>query len=47
MDNTICCTRCETPVSFDDVCEGYFAVCPHHEEDLYEFETMLLSNLRR
>jgi hypothetical protein len=33
------CRRCETPVVFDDVSEGYFAVCPEHDEDLYVFET--------
>ena len=32
------CHRCKTPVTFDDVSEGYYAVCPEHYEDLYEFE---------
>ena len=33
------CRRCETPVIYIDVSEGYFAVCPEHDEDLYKFET--------
>lgn len=35
----VVCSRCETPVTFENVSEGYYAVCPWHEEDLYEFET--------
>jgi hypothetical protein len=34
----VCC-RCYTPVTFDSVADGYFAVCPEHEEDLSLFET--------
>jgi hypothetical protein len=34
----ITCLRCGTAVSFEDVTEGYFAVCPNHDEDLYEIE---------
>jgi hypothetical protein len=33
------CVRCGTAVVFVDVSEGYFAVCPRHDEDLFEFET--------
>jgi hypothetical protein len=33
------CNRCNTEVSFDDVSPDYYAVCPHHDEDLYKFET--------
>lgn len=33
----VCC-RCETPVSFEDVSQGYYAACPAHNEDLYSFE---------
>jgi len=33
------CLRCGTKVSFENVSEGYFAVCPQHDEDLYEIET--------
>lgn len=32
------CNRCNTPVEFQDVTPGYFAWCPHHDEDLYKFE---------
>ena len=35
----VVCARCETPVSFTDVSSGYFAVCPQHDEDLFQFET--------
>ena len=38
---TTVCARCETPVEFGEVSKGYFAVCPVHDEDLYEFETTL------
>lgn len=34
------CRRCGTPVSYDDVSPGYFAVCPEHDEDLYLIETV-------
>jgi hypothetical protein len=39
MGNNHVCARCNTPVEFSDVSEGYFATCPNHDEDLYEFET--------
>ncbi len=32
------CKRCGTVVVFSDVSEGYYAVCPYHDEDLFEFE---------
>jgi hypothetical protein len=32
------CSRCLTPVNFDDVTLGYFATCPEHDEDLNEWE---------
>lgn len=32
------CSRCLTPVTFDDVTLGYFATCPEHDEDLDEWE---------
>ena len=35
----IICQRCGTKVSFKNVSEGYYAVCPAHDEDLYEIET--------
>lgn len=35
----IICSRCKSPVSFEDVSEHYFAVCLEHDEDLFEFET--------
>lgn len=34
------CARCYTPVSYEDVSDGYYAVCNQHYEDLYKFETM-------
>ena len=33
------CKRCDTVVVFIDVTPGYYAVCPRHDEDLYQFET--------
>lgn len=30
--------RCETPVAFENVTDGYYAVCPQHDEDLYHTE---------
>ncbi len=33
------CARCDSPVQFTDVSEGYFAVCPNHDEDLFRVET--------
>lgn len=38
------CKRCGTPVSFDEVSDGYYAVCPQHDEDLYEFETTTMKD---
>jgi hypothetical protein len=32
------CARCDSMLSFDNVSEGYYAVCPEHDEDLYEVE---------
>lgn len=32
------CDRCNTPVVFTDVSDGYYAVCPNHDEDLYKIE---------
>lgn len=32
------CSRCKTPVIYQNISPGYFAVCPEHEEDLYTFE---------
>jgi hypothetical protein len=32
------CARCLTPVVYTNVSEGYFAVCPEHDEDLYSIE---------
>jgi len=34
------CNRCLTPVNYENVSPGYYAVCNEHQEDLYEFETM-------
>jgi hypothetical protein len=39
----IVCARCNTPVVFKDVSPGYYAVCPEHDEDLYQMETVCLS----
>jgi len=36
---TTVCSRCATPVVFDEVSDGYYAVCPQHDEDVYQFET--------
>ena len=38
--SVIRCARCLTPVTLDEVSDGYFAVCPSHDEDLYQFETI-------
>jgi hypothetical protein len=35
----IVCNRCEEQVSFENVSDGYYAVCNNHDEDLYSFET--------
>lgn len=32
------CSRCKTPVVFENVTDGYVAVCPEHDEDLLSFE---------
>jgi hypothetical protein len=37
----VVCARCKTEVSFNEVSDGYYAVCPNHYEDLYEFETKI------
>ena len=36
----ILCARCKKEVSFENVSDGYFAVCSFHDEDLYSFETI-------
>jgi hypothetical protein len=33
------CSRCRSEVVFVEVSPGYYAVCPEHFEDLFEFET--------
>lgn len=33
--------RCGYPISFEDVTEGYYAQCPHCDEDLDRIETSL------
>jgi hypothetical protein len=38
----IVCLRCRSVVSFDNVSNGYFAVCLTHDEDLFEFETEIV-----
>jgi len=30
--------RCNTPVSFEQVSDGYYAQCPSCDEDLFSFE---------
>jgi hypothetical protein len=42
MNKTVC-TRCESEVSFENVSEGYYAVCLEHDEDLYKIETQEVS----
>lgn len=32
------CSRCLTPVSYENISEGYVAVCNYHEEDLLSVE---------
>jgi hypothetical protein len=32
------CNRCDTPVYFEDVSPGYWAVCLEHDEDIYKVE---------
>jgi hypothetical protein len=41
MNIKILCNRCNTPVSFDEVSPGYWAVCPEHNEDLFMIECKL------
>jgi hypothetical protein len=36
------CARCETPVVYVNVSNGYECVCPAHDEDLYLVETELV-----
>lgn len=38
----VICARCKTEVSFNEVSGGYFAVCPEHYEDLFQFETEVI-----
>lgn len=40
----LACVRCGTQVSFENVSEGYYAVCPSHDEDLYKIEVEEISN---
>lgn len=37
----IVCARCGSVVFKSEV-DGYYAYCPYHDEDLYEFETINL-----
>ena len=39
-EKKVICARCCTPVSFNEVSPGYYAVCEYHDEDLYQFETI-------
>lgn len=32
------CVRCGEPVVFENVSDGYYAVCVGHDEDLFAFE---------
>ena len=32
------CARCLTPVIYEGVSLGYYAVCPRHDEDLFSWE---------
>ncbi len=32
--------RCDTPISFEDVSDGYYAQCPECDEDLFTFEVV-------
>ena len=38
------CNRCEMPVERTDT-PGYDYYCPEHDEDLFEFETMLIDDI--
>ena len=40
---SIVCKRCGELVSITNVSADYFAYCPKHDEDLYEFETERVS----
>jgi hypothetical protein len=35
------CNRCDAPVVYATVSEGYDCVCPAHDEDLFLCETYL------
>jgi hypothetical protein len=37
------CNRCDTQVIYTTVSNGYDCVCPEHDEDLYLFETYLVT----
>ena len=37
------CNRCHTMVEHEEVSNGYFAYCPSHDEDLFSFETYLVT----
>lgn len=39
------CNRCETPVKRTET-PGYAYYCPWHDEDLYEFETVVIEDFR-
>lgn len=39
MGVQVVCKRCQLPVSFINVADGYYAVCEKHDEDLFQFET--------
>lgn len=36
----VVCARCDTPVVFKDVTDGYDGVCPHHDEDIFDSEML-------
>jgi hypothetical protein len=42
-EELIVCCRCKDEVSLFDVSDGYYAWCKYHGEDLYEFETEIVS----
>lgn len=42
IELTVACARCLVEVVFQDVSDGYFAVCPNHDEDVYDFETVVM-----
>lgn len=39
MIEQVVCRRCKTVVVFEGVTAGYYAICPYHDEDLYQIET--------